>query len=253
MNTYAEGHLVFSEGDQSTFVGYILLGEAEVVKGHGDGLVTIGRLKAGEYFGEMAAIEGRSHSASVRAVGSLTVELIERHSFLERVSRDSVLAFELLQRLSRRLHSLDDAYAAVAGGEQSKRFSGDNEESVTVSILPGSEAVASFLPITGQEISHVPFVVGRTPSFQEYGPAGGADLCLNDFVPYRLSRAHFAIERLDNQMVVRDLNSHLGTKVNETYIGHYAPCDIAELRAGENLIVAGGDDSPYTFRVVVSD
>lgn len=70
----------------------------------------------------MAAIEGRNHGASVRATSALTAELIARSSFLERVSQDSVLAFALLQRLSQRLHSLDDAYTAVAGAEQGNQL-----------------------------------------------------------------------------------------------------------------------------------
>jgi hypothetical protein len=253
MNTYDEGQRVFSEGDSSNFVGYILQGEAEVVKNHGDGFITIGQLKAGEYFGEMAAIEGRNHGASVRATSALTVDLIERHSFLERVSQDSVLAFELLQRLSRRLHSLDDAYAAVVGGEEGDQLNTIQEKLATVRILPGSETIASIVPATGLVINHFPFVVGRTPSFDEQRPIGGVDLCLDNVMPYRLSRAHFAIQWLGEKIIIRDLNSHLGTKVNDTYIGHYAPRDIAELHSGENLIVAGGDDSPFTLKVVVSE
>ncbi|MGB0577197.1 MAG: cyclic nucleotide-binding domain-containing protein [Alphaproteobacteria bacterium] len=76
INTYSKGQLVFSEGEASTFVGYIHEGEAEVIKCHGDDIVTIGQLKAGEYFGEMAAIEGRNHSASVRATSALIVEFV---------------------------------------------------------------------------------------------------------------------------------------------------------------------------------
>jgi hypothetical protein len=119
--------------------------------------------------------------------------------------------------------------------------------------LSGSEAATSFVPATGQVIDHFPFVVGRTPSSQEQRPISDVDLCLNDVVLYRLSRAHFAIQWQGEKIIVRDLNTHLGTKVNDTYIGHHAPRDIVELRPGENLIVAGGDGSPFILRVVVSN
>jgi len=203
----------------------------------------------------MAAIEGRNHSASVRATSALIVEFVERSAFLQRISQDGVLAFALLQRLSRRLHSLDDAYTAIAGieagTEPGNQKSPIPEKPENVCIYPGAEAVASVVPVTVQVVDRFPFIVGRMPSAQEQRPVGGADLCLNDFVPYRLSRAHFAIERLHDQTVIRDLNSHLGTKVNETYIGRYAPRDVAELRPGENIIVAGGNDSPYILKVIV--
>jgi hypothetical protein len=48
-----------------------------------------------------------------------------------------------------------------------------------------------------------------------------------------------------------DLESSLGTKVNDVTIGHEFLEDHQILNAGENKIVAGGEDSPFRFQIVV--
>lgn len=255
MASYEIGQIVFSEGDRSDYVGYIVDGEAEVCKRHGDSLVTVGRLKAGEYFGEMAALEGREHGATVRAAGSLTVECFEKSSFLERASRDSDLALGLLKTLSRRLRQMDDAYAAAVEANKAVEAIEKGPESDgaagTTKLLAGSGRVAAAVPPEGLVLKKLPFVVGRTPSDREGSSLIPIDLSLDDQKPYRLSRSHFSIGRENGRMVVHDLHSHLGTQVNDTFIGQFFAHDTAELTAGENVIVAGGEGSPYKFRVVV--
>ena len=53
-------------------------------------------------------------------------------------------------------------------------------------------------------------------------------------------------------MVVRDLESTLGTIVNQRAIGRDFPLDSAPLRQGANTIVAGGRGSPFVFTVTVA-
>ena len=50
---------------------------------------------------------------------------------------------------------------------------------------------------------------------------------------------------------VHDLNSHLGTVVNGQAIGAHFGSDWAPLRIGENTIIAGGEKSPFVFRIIV--
>jgi hypothetical protein len=52
-------------------------------------------------------------------------------------------------------------------------------------------------------------------------------------------------------LAVQDLNSALGTSVNGEPIGSHFRTDIAELRPGENRIVAGGMDSDFAFRALI--
>ena len=50
---------------------------------------------------------------------------------------------------------------------------------------------------------------------------------------------------------MRDDHSTLGTVVNGEAVGEQFPRSEAPLRRGENLVVAGGTDSPFAFRLVV--
>jgi CRP/FNR family transcriptional regulator, cyclic AMP receptor protein len=60
------------------------------------------------------------------------------------------------------------------------------------------------------------------------------------------------IARSARHIVVRDLASTLGTIVNGHSIGHHFGSDSAELRPGENRVVAGGWGSAFEFQVIAS-
>ena len=83
--------------------------------------------------------------------------------------------------------------------------------------------------------------------------AVAADLLLYDREPVRLSRDHFAIVRHKGHLFVRDLQSTLGTTVNGVPIGWHFGADEAPLQAGDNEIVAGGEGSPFVFKVEVNE
>ena len=78
------------------------------------------------------------------------------------------------------------------------------------------------------------------------------DLAIPEPAPYRLSRAHFSLIAEDGGVVVRDLESTLGTLVNDRSIGRDFPLDSVPLHQGENTIVAGGRGSPFVFSVTLS-
>jgi FHA domain len=82
-------------------------------------------------------------------------------------------------------------------------------------------------------------------------PERGPDLLIEDEKPFRLSRHHFMITRSDNELVITDLDSTLGTIANEHAIGHHFMRHTAPLRRGENRVVAGGRGSPFEFTVSV--
>jgi CRP/FNR family cyclic AMP-dependent transcriptional regulator len=84
------------------------------------------------------------------------------------------------------------------------------------------------------------FVVGRESQLGEKVPKRVPDLVLDDRQPFRMSRQHFMISRTSSWFVVRDLSSVLGTAVNGEPIGSHFRTDFAELKPGQNEIIAGG-------------
>ena len=77
------------------------------------------------------------------------------------------------------------------------------------------------------------------------------DLAIPEPEPYRLSRVHFSFIAQGGEVLVRDLHSALGTIVNDQPLGRDFPVDSAPLHKGENILVAGGKGSPFTFKVTL--
>ncbi len=251
---FGPGELIFAEGSPSSFVLRITAGEADVTKSIEGKEVLLGRLKAGDYAGEMGVLEGRPRGATVRAVSPVTADRFGREEFLAQVSQDNVMALKLLVRLSERLNALDQSFAiARAGGEpeQQPQPAPAAGGGGAVTLQAGSEILAAVLPLPEISVGSFPYVVGRTPGPGEAAPPGKIHLMLDDSRPYRLSRAHFRIERSDDGYRVRDLGSVLGTQVNGEPIGSNFSLDTAPLTPGENSVVAGGDESPYSFKLTV--
>jgi CRP-like cAMP-binding protein len=253
---FGPGEVVFHEGDPSRTVLLIVEGEVEVAKAAGAGEVMLGTIGPGEFVGEMGVIEGRPRSATVRARGLVRGEMLERRLFLERVSRDPRLAFGALLRLSERLHAADERLAdAVAHSpDETHAPAADAVPAVAgdrLVLLAASDALAGRVPDEGVVIDRLPFVVGRRPASDERPPGGAVQLELEDTVPYRLSRRHFAVVAGAEGLAVRDDNSTLGTVVNGVAVGEQFPRSETPLRRGENLVVAGGAGSPFVFRLVV--
>ena len=253
--SFAAGETVFREGEVADTVGYVIEGEAEVLKHHGDETVVLGHVGAGEYIGEMAAIEMRPHAATVRATGALTLDVVPSGEFLSHASEDGELARKLLYRLSSRLQRLDRAYAELAAstgtGVAEPPAAAAAGPGRTVRLLPGSPRMQPVLAELGGPEIALPFVVGRTPAPDEMTPMQQVALQIRDMQPYRLSRAHFEIEERHGQIGVHDLNSHLGTIVNDEPLGASFGDDWTPLRSGENTVIAGGITSPYVFTVVL--
>src|SRR5690349_7569689 len=254
---FAPGEVVFLEGEPSRAVLFVREGEVEAAKEAGTGEVVLGTVGPGEFAGEMGVVEGRPRSATVRARTAVLGEMVERRAFLERVSRDPQLAFGVLLRLSERLHAADErlAEAVAAAPDEGHATAPSDAASVAVGervvLFAASDALAGLLPAEGVAVDRLPFEVGRRPAEGEGHPGGSVRLELEDAVPYRLSRRHFAVVAADGGLAVRDDHSTLGTVVNGEAVGEQFPRSEAPLRRGENLVVAGGADSPFAFRLLV--
>jgi hypothetical protein len=248
---------VFHEGEPSRTVLLIEDGEVEVAKAAGTGEVLLGTVGPGEFVGEMGVIEGRARSATVRARSPVRGEMLERRLFLERVSRDPRLAFGVLLRLSERLHAADERLADAVASSPDETHAAAPADAVPavagdrIVLFAASEALAGQVPGEGIVINRLPFVVGRQPAANEGRRGAAVQLGLEDTAPYRLSRRHFAVVAGAEGLVVRDDHSTLGTVVNEEAVGEQFPRSEALLRRGENLVAAGGADSPFVFRLVV--
>ena len=253
---FEQDEILFRQGDPSDVAILIRAGSADVLRYVGDEAIVLGTVHAGEFVGEMGVLEGRPRSATVRAAAPVEAELIERQAFLDRVIAEPELARKLLVRMSARLRDVEDTltrlYRAQGGEETAPGLIAPAPPALALKLAAGTDRTRAVVGADGMSISRLPFTVGRRPDDGEALPAIAPDLTIYEPGPYRLSRAHFSLIADGGEVLVRDLESKLGTIVNERPIGRDFPFDSAPLRRGENTIIAGGQGSPFVFVVTLS-
>jgi CRP-like cAMP-binding protein len=80
----------------------------EVVNETDRGEVQLALRGAGEFIGEMAIFESEVRSATVRALGEARVLTIDKKNLLRRIHEDPLLAFQLVQTMSKRIRELSN-------------------------------------------------------------------------------------------------------------------------------------------------
>jgi NADH dehydrogenase len=78
---FEPGQAVFEQGDLGDRIYIILKGEADVVRNVDGNEVPVARLRAGEYFGEMALLSQTSRGATVRAVTPMDALSLPKREF----------------------------------------------------------------------------------------------------------------------------------------------------------------------------
>lgn len=241
------GEIIYREGDPGVAVFVVKTGEVEVSRTVSGQLVRLAVLRGGAIFGEMGVLRDRPRSTTVRAIGPVTLIVIPKDAFLATFQRDNPLALSLLQMLCERLLLVDNQLleqriysgAAVIG------------EIKQIRLLGASPEVESQIGSEGIVVKPLPFEVGRhkDPGSKEKPPH--ADLMLHAPNSAQLSRRHFVVEDQDGRLIIRDLHSDFGTLVNGGRIASFECSDAADLRFGENLVQAGGLESPFRFQIIV--
>jgi CRP/FNR family transcriptional regulator, cyclic AMP receptor protein len=232
---FAEGQVLFREGDPPDSVFRLLSGAVDIFRELDSDPILLGTVGAGQFLGEMGVVENRPRSATARAASEVEVETLTPTEFFDQIAR--IVNDERRSGRSHGTRKDADSHTAVA--------------SVKSAYLAAKGPWLQRQFDTPLGLGDLPFIVGRGPVAREGLPPLQPDLKLNDTVPFRLSRNHFMIERRDGSYYVRDLRSTLGTIVNGQPIGEHFRGDDAPLRAGENEVIAGGVDSPFVFSVFI--
>ena len=249
---YQEGEIILKQGDPSDFVLRIMIGEVEVYTEKDGHEVILGTVKNNDFLGEMGAIERRPRSASARAKTKVTAIFFERWEFLRLMSEEASSAYRIIVRLSERLRAVNEKLAeeTVLYEEQT---SGELKEGETLvlRLFSPSESLRPYIPQEGITITKFPFTIGRSAKGSLSPRTSEKELILPDSPPYRLSPQHFSLDNTPAGYVVKDWGSTLGTEVNGEFLGESFGQDRTILKKGENLIIAGGFDSPFVFKVIL--
>jgi CRP/FNR family cyclic AMP-dependent transcriptional regulator len=108
---YAHGEPIIRQGEMGDCMYVVQSGEVEVVQAKAGGEQRLAVLKSGDFFGEMAIFEKDVRSATVRASGEARVLKVDKRTLMRRMKEDPLLAFNLLQTMSRRIRKLSNEAA----------------------------------------------------------------------------------------------------------------------------------------------
>jgi len=100
---FPAGAVVFEEGDPGSRLYVIVSGQVRIVKRTGGRAVTLARLGAGEFFGEMALLDRQPRSASAVVEEPARLLELDEAAFERIVADRGEVALRILKKLSKRL------------------------------------------------------------------------------------------------------------------------------------------------------
>ncbi len=100
---YEDGEFIFEESDTNRDLFIIQEGKVEIWKKSELGPIKLVTFERGEFFGDMALLQGGNRFASAKAVGTTKLLVLQPGGFLLKIRRDPTFAFEMLQALSLRI------------------------------------------------------------------------------------------------------------------------------------------------------
>src|SRR6185369_6118215 len=107
--TVPQNTRLFRQGDKGDAMYLIESGRVRIsIRDQEEQEVTLAELAQGDFFGEMAIIDGRQRSADARVIEDAQFAILSREAFLSFVRSNPDVALEMLSALTDRLRRTDD-------------------------------------------------------------------------------------------------------------------------------------------------
>lgn len=244
--TFKAGETVIEEGDEGSWAYVILSGKVRVFKNTGLGETTLAIMENGQVFGEMALIEDRPRSASVKAETSLKLRVINREQFNELLRENPSRLIPIMKSLFERLRQCSKMVAERA----EDNIAGYKNN---VEIVMEGQSVEAKKALNDRKllITQFPFRIGRhVPSFDsETDVFYNNNLAIEEEKPYVISRNHLSINYEGGKFWVVDRGSAFGLVVNGQEIGGKASRTRIALDLEQNQLIIGPPTSGYIFLI----
>ena len=241
------GEIIYRESDPGEALYVLTEGEVEVVRTVGGSEVRLAILSKGAIFGEMAVIRDQPHSTTVRVVKDASMITVPKDAFLGPIQQDHPLALTLMRTLCERLTRADDRLIKHQIFTESARL----VDIGPMRLHPASPEMEKQIGTDGVTIDKLPYHVGRHARPGDATTVKASDLVIRAPAGAQIAPMHFVLEDHAGRLTVRDLDSKLGTIVNDRRLAQFEQTQTAELNFGENVVQAGGEESPYRFRIIV--
>jgi CRP-like cAMP-binding protein len=110
--SFAAGHVVFREGDESDTCYVVRAGHARALREHADGrTLTLARFGPGDFFGELAMFDDERRSATVEAMEDVEALAILGRDMRRLLREHPEIAMKLVVALGRRLRATNERLA----------------------------------------------------------------------------------------------------------------------------------------------
>lgn len=111
--TFSKGTILFREGDPGKDMFIIQSGKVQVKKKVGGGEKVLAELASGEFFGEMALLEGLNRSATVEVTEDSRILVISPDTFQGLLKSNVEIALKMLKKMASRLRALDEHFGTA--------------------------------------------------------------------------------------------------------------------------------------------
>lgn len=105
---YKDREIIVKQGDKGKCLYVIQEGMVDVIHETPEGDKKVAELGESDFFGEMGLFEDDVRSCTVRAAGEARILTIDKRNFFKSISRDSSLAYRLLEKMSNRLREANE-------------------------------------------------------------------------------------------------------------------------------------------------
>lgn len=123
-HVFAAGEQVFDRESDTLEVYFVVTGALRILTGGGEREVALADVVAGNYFGELAAIDGMKRSARVIATMESRLASLDGPAFLDILNRHPQIGVRVLERLTRIIRNLDQRVTELSTtGEAQRVFS----------------------------------------------------------------------------------------------------------------------------------
>ena len=120
---YESGKFIFLEDSEGEQCFFVVKGSVKVTRLSKDGReVILAMLNEGEFFGELALLDGESRSANVIALEETEVLTLNREDFLVVLHDYPQIAIQLLKEMAHRLRKSDRQIASLSLSDAEKRI-----------------------------------------------------------------------------------------------------------------------------------
>lgn len=108
------GEKVVREGDSGDEMFIILQGKVSIEVGD----ITVGEMAGGDFFGEMSLIDDAPRSATVTAVETSLLFVINSTNFERIIAWEPVIAIRIMKSLSKRVRDLNDEIKSIFANQE---------------------------------------------------------------------------------------------------------------------------------------